>query len=63
MCNSKILIQQEMPSLDQKAVAERLSEKNGDIRHSTEKLPNGPDPAPSKLRNKTHDKLGVPEHL
>ncbi|XP_033993523.1 LOW QUALITY PROTEIN: solute carrier family 43 member 1a [Trematomus bernacchii] len=40
---SKILTLQETPSPDQKIVAERLSEKNGDIRHSTEKLPNGPD--------------------
>ncbi|KAK5864770.1 hypothetical protein PBY51_015983 [Eleginops maclovinus] len=40
---SKILTLQETPSSDQKGVAEKLSEKNGDVRHSTEKLPNGPD--------------------
>ncbi|XP_060903994.1 solute carrier family 43 member 1a [Labrus mixtus] len=42
---SKILIVQELPSPDQKGVAERLSEKNGDVRHSIEKLPNGTDAA------------------
>uniref|UniRef100_A0A3Q1FFD0 Solute carrier family 43 member 1a n=1 Tax=Acanthochromis polyacanthus TaxID=80966 RepID=A0A3Q1FFD0_9TELE len=36
---SKILTLQELPSSDQKGVGERLSQKNGDIRHSTEKLP------------------------
>lgn len=40
---SKILTMQELPSTDQKGVGERLSQKNGDIRHSTEKLPGGPD--------------------
>ncbi|CAJ1058433.1 solute carrier family 43 member 1a isoform X2 [Xyrichtys novacula] len=40
---SKILTLQDLPSSDQKGAAERLSEKNGDIRHSTEKLPNGTD--------------------
>ncbi|KAF3838459.1 hypothetical protein F7725_010227 [Dissostichus mawsoni] len=40
---SNILTLQETPSSDQMIVAERLSEKNGDIRHSTEKLPNGTD--------------------
>nr|XP_046262198.1 solute carrier family 43 member 1a isoform X2 [Scatophagus argus] len=42
---SKILTLEELPSSEQKAVAERLSQKNGDIRHSTEKLPNGHDVA------------------
>uniref|UniRef100_UPI0037E8F969 solute carrier family 43 member 1a n=1 Tax=Semicossyphus pulcher TaxID=241346 RepID=UPI0037E8F969 len=42
---SKILTMQELPSSDQKGVAEKLSEKNGDVRHSTEKLPNGTDAA------------------
>ncbi|XP_070769304.1 solute carrier family 43 member 1a [Enoplosus armatus] len=42
---SKILTLQELPSSDQKAVGERLSQKNGDVRHSTEKLPNGHDAA------------------
>ncbi|XP_051274831.1 solute carrier family 43 member 1a isoform X2 [Dicentrarchus labrax] len=37
---SKILTQQELPSSDLKVVGERLSQKNGDIQHSTEKLPN-----------------------
>ncbi|XP_062281926.1 solute carrier family 43 member 1a isoform X1 [Scomber scombrus] len=46
---SKILTQQEVPLSDQKAVAERLSQKNGDVRHSTEKLPNGSDPAQTPL--------------
>uniref|UniRef100_A0A1A8IPK0 Solute carrier family 43, member 1a n=2 Tax=Nothobranchius kuhntae TaxID=321403 RepID=A0A1A8IPK0_NOTKU len=38
---SKILTLQEVPSSDQKAVGERLSHQNGDVQHSTEKLPNG----------------------
>ncbi|XP_061756070.1 solute carrier family 43 member 1a [Nerophis ophidion] len=38
---SKILTLQEVPSSDQKVVGERLKEKNGDLQHSTEKLPNG----------------------
>ncbi|XP_041800169.1 solute carrier family 43 member 1a isoform X2 [Chelmon rostratus] len=42
---SKILTLQELPLSDQKIVGERLSHKNGDVRHSTEKLPNGPDTA------------------
>ncbi|KAM7417613.1 hypothetical protein PAMA_017310 [Pampus argenteus] len=46
---SKILTLQELPSSDQKTVGERLSQKNGDIQHSTEKLPNGSDPAPSSV--------------
>ncbi|XP_034546040.1 solute carrier family 43 member 1a isoform X2 [Notolabrus celidotus] len=44
---SKILTLQELPSSDQKGASERLSEKNGDIRHSTEKIPNGTDAAPN----------------
>ncbi|XP_033489532.1 solute carrier family 43 member 1a [Epinephelus lanceolatus] len=43
---SKILTLTEVPSSEQKVVGERLSQKNGDIKHSTEKLPNGPDAAP-----------------
>lgn len=39
---------QEMPSSDQKATEERLKQKNGDLQHSLEKLPNGPEPAASK---------------
>ncbi|XP_041654001.1 solute carrier family 43 member 1a [Cheilinus undulatus] len=46
---SKILTLQELPQSDQKGAAERLSEKNGDIRHSTEKLPNGTDVAPNSV--------------
>ncbi|KAM9357447.1 solute carrier family 43 member 1a [Symphorus nematophorus] len=46
---SKILTLEEVPSSEQKAVGERLSQKNGDIQHSTEKLPNGPDAAPTTL--------------
>ncbi|XP_071772962.1 solute carrier family 43 member 1a [Centroberyx gerrardi] len=38
---SKILALQELPAGEQRAVGERLSQKNGDIRHSTEKLPPG----------------------
>lgn len=49
--NSKILTLQELPVSDEKAAGERLSHKNGDARHSTEKLPNGPDAAPSKSTN------------
>lgn len=44
---SKILTLQEVPASDLKGVGERLSQKNGDIRHSTEKLPNGSDTAPT----------------
>ncbi|XP_068570965.1 solute carrier family 43 member 1a [Cebidichthys violaceus] len=44
---SKIIPLPELPSSDEKTVGERLSEKNGDIRHSTEKLPNGSDPVPN----------------
>lgn len=46
---SKILTLPELPSSDQKTVGERLSQKNGDIRHSTEKLPNGPDAVTSEI--------------
>ncbi|XP_039976218.1 solute carrier family 43 member 1a [Xiphias gladius] len=46
---SKILTLKELPSSDQKAVGERLGQKNGDLRHSTEKLPNGPDAAPNAV--------------
>ncbi|XP_029020359.1 solute carrier family 43 member 1a [Betta splendens] len=38
---SKILTLQELPSSEQKVVGERLSQKNGDVRTSIEKLPNG----------------------
>lgn len=37
-----------MPSPDQKGTGERLSQKNGDVHHSTEKIPNGTDAAPSE---------------
>lgn len=62
--NSKILTLQELPSSDQNTVGERLSQKNGDIRHSTEKLPNGPDAASSKLTNTTNKYFTpvVPKH-
>ncbi|KAM9849782.1 solute carrier family 43 member 1a isoform 2-T2 [Aulostomus maculatus] len=43
---SKILTLQELPLSEQKGASETLRQKNGDIQHSTEKLPNGPD-APS----------------
>ncbi|XP_059202560.1 solute carrier family 43 member 1a [Centropristis striata] len=46
---SKILTRQELPTSDEKVVGERLSQKNGDIRHSTEKLPNGSDAAPNAV--------------
>ncbi|XP_028272311.1 solute carrier family 43 member 1a isoform X2 [Parambassis ranga] len=46
---SKILTRKEPPSSDGKTVVERLSEKNGDIRHSAEKLPNGSEPAPNAV--------------
>nr|XP_057918927.1 solute carrier family 43 member 1a [Doryrhamphus excisus] len=42
---SKILTLQELPSSDQKSAGERLREQNGDLQHSTEKLPNGGDVA------------------
>uniref|UniRef100_A0A8C9WS74 Solute carrier family 43 member 1a n=1 Tax=Sander lucioperca TaxID=283035 RepID=A0A8C9WS74_SANLU len=45
--DSKILTLQELPSSDQKAVGERLSQKNGDIQHSTEKLSSESDAAPT----------------
>ncbi|XP_034738652.1 solute carrier family 43 member 1a isoform X2 [Etheostoma cragini] len=44
---SKILTLQEPPSSDQKAVAKGLSQKNGDIRHSTENLSSNSDAAPN----------------
>ncbi|XP_054453444.1 solute carrier family 43 member 1a [Anoplopoma fimbria] len=44
---SKIATQQEVPSSDQKTVGERLSQKNGDVQHATEKLPNGSEAAPN----------------
>ncbi|XP_014871261.1 solute carrier family 43 member 1a [Poecilia latipinna] len=46
---SKILTTQEVPSSEQKAAGERLNQKNGDVRHSQEKLPNGPDTAPNAV--------------
>ncbi|KAM7000615.1 solute carrier family 43 member 1a [Tautogolabrus adspersus] len=46
---SKILTVQELPSLEQKGVEERLNEKNGDVRHSLEKLPNGTKAAPNAV--------------
>uniref|UniRef100_A0A4W6CY75 Solute carrier family 43 member 1a n=1 Tax=Lates calcarifer TaxID=8187 RepID=A0A4W6CY75_LATCA len=46
---SKILTLKELPSSDQKIVGERLSQKNGDVRRSTEKLPNGPEAAPNTV--------------
>ncbi|XP_037531194.1 solute carrier family 43 member 1a [Nematolebias whitei] len=42
---SKILTLQEAPSSEQKAAEESLSQKNGDVQRSTEKLPNGPEAA------------------
>lgn len=50
-CNSKILKLLELPASEQKSAEERLNQKNGDIRHSTEKLPNGPDAAASTSIN------------
>ena len=50
-CNSKILKLLELPASEQKSAEERLNQKNGDIQHSTEKLPNGPDAAPSMSTN------------
>ncbi|XP_078116689.1 solute carrier family 43 member 1a isoform X1 [Sander vitreus] len=44
---SKILTLQALPSSDQKAVGERLSQKNGDIQHSTGKLSSESDAAPN----------------
>ncbi|KAM3612596.1 uncharacterized protein V6R79_010777 [Siganus canaliculatus] len=37
---SKILTLQELPASEQKMFAENLKQKNGDVQHSTEKLPN-----------------------
>ncbi|KAM3866529.1 solute carrier family 43 member 1a [Diretmus argenteus] len=42
---SKIKALQELPASDQKLVGEGLSQINGDVRHSTEKLPTGPEAA------------------
>lgn len=56
--NSKILTRKEPPSSDGKTVVERLSEKNGDIQHSAEKLPNGSEPAPSKSTKTQHSVAG-----
>uniref|UniRef100_A0AAQ4QI85 Solute carrier family 43 member 1a n=2 Tax=Gasterosteus aculeatus aculeatus TaxID=481459 RepID=A0AAQ4QI85_GASAC len=44
---SKIEALQEPPSSGEKAAGEQLSLKNGDVRHSTEKLPNGTDAVPN----------------
>lgn len=46
--NSKILTMRELSTSEQKAAQEVLKQKNGDIQHSLEKLPNGPEAAPSK---------------
>ncbi|KAM8732549.1 solute carrier family 43 member 1a isoform 1-T2 [Acanthopagrus schlegelii] len=46
---SKILKLLELPASEQKSAEERLNQKNGDIQHSTEKLPNGPDAAPNNI--------------
>ncbi|XP_022615949.1 large neutral amino acids transporter small subunit 3 [Seriola dumerili] len=47
---SKILTTlKDMPSSDQKTLEESLRQKNGDVRHSTEKLPNGHDAAPNAV--------------
>ncbi|MED6241899.1 hypothetical protein ATANTOWER_029622 [Ataeniobius toweri] len=46
---SKILTMHEVPSSKQKAVEERLSQKNGDVQHSREKLRNEPDAAPNTV--------------
>ncbi|XP_019938557.1 solute carrier family 43 member 1a [Paralichthys olivaceus] len=46
---SKILTMKELPSSDQKMVSETQKQKNGDVQHSTEKLSNGPDPAPNAV--------------
>ncbi|KAF7667598.1 hypothetical protein LDENG_00053430 [Lucifuga dentata] len=39
----------EPPVSDQKIAADRLSHKNGDVRHSLEKLPSGPEAAPNSV--------------
>ncbi|KAG7230363.1 hypothetical protein INR49_024468 [Caranx melampygus] len=47
---SKILTTgKEPPSSDEKTLEESLRQKNGDIRHSTEKLPNGHDATPNTV--------------
>lgn len=46
---SKILTMQEVPSSEQTALGQRLSQKNGDVRNSEEKLPNGPDATPNTV--------------
>nr|XP_020451902.1 large neutral amino acids transporter small subunit 3-like isoform X2 [Monopterus albus] len=46
---SKILTLQELPSSDQKGDGEKLNQKNGDFKHSTEKLPNQPNAAPNAV--------------
>lgn len=51
--NSKIETLKAVPVSEEKTAAEKLSHKNGDVRHSTEKLPNGPEAATSKSA-KTH---------
>uniref|UniRef100_A0A3P8VIV8 Solute carrier family 43 member 1a n=1 Tax=Cynoglossus semilaevis TaxID=244447 RepID=A0A3P8VIV8_CYNSE len=42
---SKIETLKAVPVSEEKTAAEKLSHKNGDVRHSTEKLPNGPEAA------------------
>ncbi|XP_029969793.1 solute carrier family 43 member 1a [Salarias fasciatus] len=46
---SKIHTLLEVPSPEQNGVIEGLKEKNGDVPHPTEKLPNGTDAAPSAV--------------
>ncbi|XP_077588591.1 solute carrier family 43 member 1a [Stigmatopora nigra] len=50
---SKILTLQEVPSSDQKIVREQLTEKNGDVQHSTEKLSNGGDVGIKKAKTES----------
>ncbi|XP_013862305.1 solute carrier family 43 member 1a [Austrofundulus limnaeus] len=49
---SKILTRQELPSSEQKAVGRSLSQKNGDVHHSTEKLPNGTEATATEEKSK-----------
>uniref|UniRef100_G3Q0Z4 Solute carrier family 43 member 1a n=1 Tax=Gasterosteus aculeatus aculeatus TaxID=481459 RepID=G3Q0Z4_GASAC len=57
---SKIEALQEPPSSGEKAAGEQLSLKNGDVRHSTEKLPNGTDAVPKDTSKRPKERKMVP---
>ncbi|XP_056129820.1 solute carrier family 43 member 1a [Lampris incognitus] len=46
---SKIMTLQDLPSEDQKGAENMPSQKNGDVKHSVEKIPNGSEAAPNSI--------------